>query len=167
MSTLRFRLMQREAAQRLDDARQLSKSDASNPFSNSAHLLCLLALELLLKLVYEAVLGRPRHGHDYNQIFSELPQETQARLLTLAEERIGQSALSINPDGVLNEWARNFIDLRYPYERYEGMTEAEYKRLADDWVQRGGPLDDAQFRFYPEELYGILHALGVVTTEMA
>jgi HEPN domain-containing protein len=167
MQLYRLQLVQREAEHCLEDARQLSKSGASSPFFNSAHLLSLLAFELLLKLVYEIELGKPPRNHKYDQMFSKLPREIQERLIALAEEQIGRAWLSVNLDAVLKEWAKNFIDLRYPYERYEGMTEAEYKSFCEDWKKRGAPLEGAQFRFYPEELRGMLHAVRIMANELA
>ena len=166
MSTLRLRLMRQEALQRLEDARVLATASTS-AFSNSAHLLSLLGFELLLKLVYELAVGSRAQGHKYQALFAGLPSAVQQSLLNTASERIGPSSLSTVPEKVLSDWSDNFVKLRYPYEKYEGMTEVEYQRLGEEWVARDGPLEDATFRYHPEELFGMLHALRTFAEDMA
>ena len=168
MSTLHLRLMHREALQRLADAEVLHRASAIDAPSASIHLLQLLGLELLLKLVHEVVLQeKSTHSHAYEKIFQALPVHLQNRLLKLAEERIGPSILSRDAIPVLKEWGRNFIDLRYPYERYESLTEEQYAALGKQWVAKGAPMEEASFRYHPEELFGMLHALRLVAEEMA
>lgn len=168
MSTLRLRLMHREALQRLTDAEVLHGASAIDAPSDSVHFLRLLGLELLLKLVHEVVLQeKSRHRHAYEEIFQALPTHLQSRLLKLAGERIGPSTLSTDAISVLKEWGKNFVDLRYPYERYESLTEEQYTALGKQWVESGAPIEDATFRYHPEELFGMLYALRLVAEEMA
>lgn len=47
----------------------------------------------------------------------------------------------------------NLVNLRYPYEKYEGLTEKEYLALGEDWVKAGASLEEAHFRYFPEELF--------------
>ena len=111
--------MHRKALQRLTDAEVLHSVNAIDAPSDSVHLLQLLGLELLLKLVHEVVLKKKSaHRHAYEKIFQALPVQLQNRLLTLAGKRIGPSSLSRDAISVLKEWGKNFIDLRYLYERY-------------------------------------------------
>ena len=147
--------MLRESERRSEAARLLDASD----MSDSGYLLRLLAFELLLKIAYEHALGReaPKH-HMYEVLFEGLPPTLQAELMLVARERIGPSALDANPRTVLQELGRNFIDLRYPYERYRGMSEAEYLELGNRWVANGAPLSGATFRYHPEELFGLTFA---------
>ena len=162
MAFFHLTLMHREALRRLEDAAALAGR------GDSAHLLSLLGFELLLKLVHEVVLGRKTtRGHKYQEVFSDLPSEIQQILLTVARTRIGPSALNSDPTAVLEQWGKNFIDLRYPYEKYEGLTEAEYERLGRDWIEAGAPLDKARFRFYPEELFGMVESLKQMAEQMA
>jgi len=149
--------MHSEALQRLEDARLLASS--SNPFSTSVHLLSLLGFELLLKLVYELELGTRAHGHNYDELFSKLPTAAHASILLSARRRVFSSALNTDHHAVLKEWSDNFINLRYPYEKYKGMTEAEYEKHAQEWAARGGPPADATFCYYPAELFGMVLAL--------
>ena len=169
MSVLRLRLMHREGLERLNDAEVLAGASAIRNSSNSAHLLSLLGLELLLKLVYEVSLDSRAHGHKYDEIFLALPPPMQETVLKNARARIGPSALDTDADVriVLREWSENFVALRYPYERYEGMTEAQYQRLGAEWIAKDSPLKEATFRYYPEELFGMLHALRAVANDMA
>ena len=163
-----MRLMLKEALQRLDDAEVLHQSIGFTSRTDSVHLLKLLGFELLLKLVYEVALNKKsNHGHDYKKIFEHLPQSLQSKLLTLASQRIGPSALTENSSSILKEWSANFIALRYPYERYESLTEEQYTELGEQWIAKGASLNDATFRFYPEELFGMLHALRLVAEKMA
>ena len=162
MTDFYLTLMHREAIRRLEDAEFLRNR------GDSAHLLSLLGLELLLKLVHEVVVGKKTsHRHQYHLIFHDLPLETQKEILERAHDRIGPSALDTNTSVILKEWGNNFISLRYPYEKYEGLTEAEYHQKSEDWIQAGAPLEEATFRYFPEELFGIIEALKQMTNEMA
>jgi hypothetical protein len=169
MNKLRLRLMHQEALQRLRDAEMLSEAIGVGEQSDSPYLLRLLGLELLLKAVFESVLRKPAHvhRHNYEALFNELPTDLQAKLLTLAGERIGPSALNANHASVLREWGQNFIALRYPWERYASLSEEEYSRVGGEWAAKGAELEDATFRYHPEELFGFLAALQVVAAELA
>jgi hypothetical protein len=168
MNMLKLRLMYQEALQRLQDADTLSDAMALGVVgSDSPYLLKLLGLELLLKFVFESVLRKPGRGHEYEKLFGELPQPLQTRLLSLAGERIGPSALVGNHEAILQEWGQNFIALRYPWERYAALSEEQYSNIGEAWVSKGAPLAEAMFRYHPEELCGFLAALGLVAQEMA
>ena len=155
--------MKREALQRLRDAETLEGLISQ---TDSAYLLRLLGLELLLKVVHESEVGKcPRH-HRYAEIFGGLPHDVQQCILSLAETRIGPSALGGNPIAVFREWGDNFVSLRYPWEKYEGLSNMErYSRVGAAWIAKGAPLDEATFRYHPKELFGILHALQAFLDE--
>lgn len=162
MSNFHLKLMHREALRRLEDAQALGGR------GDSAHLLSLLGLELLLKLVHEVVVSKKTfHGHKYQLIFCDLPAETQREILARAGNRIGPSALNTGASDILKEWGENFISLRYPYEKYEGLTEEEYHLLGEEWIESGAPIEEAMFRYFPEELFGMLEALKQMADEMA
>jgi len=167
MNRLKLRLMHQEALKRLKDAETLSQAMPLGESTDSTYLLQLLGLELLLKIVFESALGRLGRGHEYEKLFDELPQNLQTRLLALAGERVGPSALAENHGLVLKEWGQNFIALRYPWERYAMLSEEQYSTLGDEWVIKGAPLEEATFRYHPEELVGFLAALRVVAAEAA
>lgn len=159
--------MHEEALQRLRDAETLSEAMGLGEQSDSPYLLRLLGLELLLKVVFESVLHKPAHGHKYEELFTELPNDLQARILSVAGERIGPSALVGNHASVLKELGQNFIALRYPWERYATLSEEQYSRIGSEWLAKGAPLAEATFRYHPEELVGILAALQVIVAELS
>jgi len=160
MLSLRHRLMLREAERRLGDAKRLAGAAPHDPFSDSAHLLSLLGFELLLKLVVELSVktSAPKH-HNYCKIFAALPQRVRAEVEQRARARVGPSAFESSTDAILKDWETNFTDLRYPYERYSDMTEAEYQKRGENWVAGGGKSSDADFRFHPEALFGFVESL--------
>ena len=169
MNTLQLKLMRREGIQRLQDADALSERWDSEGTSNSAYLLRLLALELLLKCLCLAS-GCDENkvrGHKYGVLFKMLPVPTKDEFLRLAEARVGPSGLTTNLEQVFADLSANFIDLRYPYEKYKGLDERRYIELGDEWVAAGAQLETATFRFHPQELYGLNHALAVMTLAFA
>ena len=160
--------MYREALQRLEDAEVLYRASSVGAPMDSVHFLQLLGLELLLKLAYEVALQRKApSNHKYHEIFQDLPATMKNTLLELAEKRIGPSSLTNDALLVLKEWGKNFIDLRYPYEQYESFSEDEYSELGKKWLENGASIEEATFKYYPDELFGILHALRIVTDAMA
>lgn len=165
MDNLKLWLMHQEALQRLKDAETLAQTTSPGESTNSAYLLELLGLELLLKIVYESALQTPVRGHEYETMFGRLPQHLQSRLLALAGERIGPSNLATDHKSVLEEWGQNFVALRYPWERYEKLNEVQYTSLSNAWASKGAPLKEATFRYHPEELFGFLYALRIVAAE--
>jgi hypothetical protein len=166
MDTLKLKLIYRESCHRLRDAEILERAALlEDDVCVSVYLLRLLGLELQLKFVYliennkEDTKGL---GHNYQKIFEKLNEQTKTRLIELAVQRIGHTALSTDTLLVLKTWGDNFIDLRYPYEKYEGQSEAEYLAKGREWIENGAPLEQATFCLYPCELYGFLEALNTV-----
>jgi hypothetical protein len=88
----------------------------------------------------------------------------QSRLLGLAGERIGPSGL-FDQNKVFADWTANFDGLRYPFEKYENDTAQEYEDRVNRWLSEGARLEDATFRFHPEELLGMLYALRIEAGE--
>lgn len=168
MDSLRLRLMHREALRRLEDAEKLEGALGIGESTDSPYLLKLLGFELLLKLIYEVKLKKEAaFGHRYQEGFKDLPVDLQDELLRLAGEWRGPSDLANNHEIVLEERGKNFIALRYPYEKYKGYTQEEYFEVGERWLANGAPLDEAEFRYHPNELYGFLQALRQVAEEMA
>jgi hypothetical protein len=56
-------------------------------------------------------------------------------------------------------YKNNFVRLRYPFEAYKKMNESEYIEYGKLWVKLGAPIEEAEFQYYPEELYGLIKAL--------
>jgi len=153
--------MLRESERWTEAARTLTAAQGA---SDASYILRLLSFELLLKALVEqhAAIRAPKH-HRYAEIFKLLPDQVGAELLELAGQRIGPSELSTQPIKVLEELGGNFAGLRYPWERYEGLSEKQYDGLGPAWVAAGAPDDQAKFRHYPEELYGLTEAARSMT----
>jgi len=156
MDALRRDLILRESASRLQAADALRRAGDA---SDSAYILRLLAFELLLKVLVEDRTGEPAPKHHrYAELFGKLLAETQTNLIQLAGERIGPSALAQDHLDVLEELGRNFIELRYPYDKYVGLSREQYVAAGDNWAVGGAKLGEATFRYHPEELLGLTHA---------
>ena len=163
MLELRTKLMAREAARLMADAEYLRGN--LNSESNGAYLLDLLALEILLKCCVALKTGKLEHGHDYVHIFLRLDGESRRKLIDTAARRMGPTADYSDPYWLLSLFSTNFIRLRYPYEAYGGMSEAEYLRLGAEWIERGAKIEEATFDLRPDELYGLLYALSQSASE--
>lgn len=89
MSNFHLVLMHRESLSKLADAKVLSDR------GDSVHLLCLIGVELLLKLIHELTLRRKTtHGPKYELIFRDLLIEIQGEIIKRVGARIGPSALN-------------------------------------------------------------------------
>jgi hypothetical protein len=117
-----------------------------------------LAFELLLKAVC-FVHGTKTQGHKYRILFSALPLAARRRIRLLAGERMSTAADYSRLGALLDIFAKNFVNLRYPYERYEAYTERRFRRVGEKWVARGAPVARAHFRYRPSELHGLVFAL--------
>jgi hypothetical protein len=156
MTSLRETLMIRESMERLGAAEVLRSGGDT---SDSGYLLRLLAFELLLKVLVERDTANKAPGiHFYDQLFDRLSPESQTQLLAGAANWIGPSDLTTNHRLVLSQLGRNFVALRYPYDKYDGMSADEYAAVGNDWIKQGAPVEHATFRYFPEELYGLIRA---------
>jgi len=155
---LQIELMLSEARKRLTDASILSSNLEST--SDAAYLLQLLAFELLLKATVRIHTGSVPRNHGYPELFASLPQEIRTRVVTVAASRLATQGDLSDLDGLLGTWGQNFVQLRYPFERYEGMTEDEYIAHGERWFERGALDAEADFTYYPEELAAVTHALA-------
>jgi hypothetical protein len=168
MNHLKLKLMYREAFIRLNDAELLRDAAGLDGDADySVYLLELLGLELLLKFIYEVEVGvdAKKYSHFYGRLFDNFPASIKQRILVLAEDRSGSAELAATHKEILQEWGKNFSDLRYPYEKYLHLSEAEYIARGNDWVNAGAKLENADFRLYPLELDGFISALKIVATE--
>jgi hypothetical protein len=159
--TVRHMLMRREIDTRISAASVLENGHDD---SDAAYLLRLLAFELLLKLAVEVrtSIRAPKHHH-FHRIFRLLPKPAQDHVLRLSGERIGPSALTTNHTSVLKDLGRNFINLRYPYEKYSHLTDTQYRERGAKWLASGAPIRGADFRYHPVELLGLTAALQQLT----
>lgn len=148
--------MMREAEDRLTDAAHLATR--SDDTSDSAYLLELLAFELLLKAAVLLDGHTPGKEHNYRKLFHLLDSAARQSMI-LAAGRVADGADFTNVDGLLDTWSSNFVTLRYPFEKYAGMTEKEYLQRGEQWLARGATLQTADFVYHPAELLGFVSAL--------
>jgi hypothetical protein len=152
-----LQLIVREAETRLRDGDRL-QSDLADP-TDSGYLLQLLGFELLLKACLTAT-GQPlARKHSYVELWSTLPSDTQRELLEAAQMRMAGIANYSNLPELLHTWSKNFVSLRYPYEKYTGMSEADYRARGEVWLACGAKESDADFVYYPNELRGLIDAM--------
>jgi hypothetical protein len=152
-----------ESKRLFGDAERLAQAAPADHTSNSSHLLSLLGFEVLLKLAFELTnRRRAPQSHNYRALLSGIPLPTREEIEERARIRVGPAAFEVPLDAILDDWATNFVALRYPYERYSDMSEDEYKRRGPDWVARGAKLEEAEFRFHPEALFGMVESLKAV-----
>lgn len=126
--------------------------------SDGDYLLKLLGFELLLKTV-SLIHGGRTQGHRYDVIFKALPAGVPDRIVRAAGEHMTTSADYSDVPRLLATFEKNFVALRYPFEKYDDLTAEEYRELGEEWVERGGLEADATFTYHPEELHGLIHAL--------
>ena len=151
--------MYKAALEYLNDADLLRTS--LNKSSDADYLLKLLAFEILLKAIAFAYDVRPKKNHSYRALFDSLPQDVQQRILTKAQERIGVRGGGPSLLDLFERFAYNFVGLRYSYEVYEGSTAEELRERENVWLTGGAKEEDATFTYYPEELFGLIFALGI------
>jgi hypothetical protein len=149
--------MCREAESRNKDA-DLLESNISTA-SDSGYLLRLLAFELSLKCVLVINGIEPRSSHDYCSLMGKMPEEICDKVFKVAVERMAGHADYSDRTKLLKKYEENFIALRYPYEKYENMTEEEYLQYGNLWVEIGSPVEEGEFIYYPSELDGLVYAL--------
>lgn len=149
--------MIREAGRRTADAQVLKSS--LHAYGDSAYLLDLLAFEILLKTVARVSSVPFQRSHSYDRIYAALPPAVRERIARRATERMGGTVDYSSLPQLLEVFSQNFITLRYPYEKYEGLTDVEYQEMGEQWVSGGSPITSATFVYWSEELYGLTHAL--------
>lgn len=153
-----IRLMHREAIERLTDSAFLAEHLVSR--ADSSYLLGLLAFEILLKAVVLIHSGCPDRSHSYVDLYDLLPADVQNRVVQIGRTARSDCDLTHWHD-LLSVFGSNFVKLRYPYERYRGMTEEEYHERGRQWADSGSPLDEADFVYHPAELSALTHGLRV------
>ena len=151
------RRMKAAAIRRLADAEKLESS--ATPDSDSGYLLRLLAFEILLKALLRITGAPPIKNHSYGDLFESLPSATRARVVAVAVDRMTTGADYSSVTDLLNTFGANFNILRYPYEAYERVSNDAYHAAGEGWAQKGAPLHEAVFVYYPEELLGLTFGL--------
>lgn len=150
---LQLKLMVREAEKRFADAEALQSAPVST--SDSGYLLQLLGFELLLKACVKAHRASFGRNHSYIDLWRKLPSDVQTKLLAAAQNRMAGVADYSDLSKLLKTWSQNFVSLRYPYEKSEGLTPDQYRARSEAWVAAGAPHSQADFVYYPHELFGL------------
>ena len=149
--------MCRLAEEYLADAQLLST--ASNRQSHADYLLQITAFEILLKALRITHGLPPKRNHSYSDLFDDLPEPVKLQVRTLASERLGPSVDYSRLSDFLKAYTYNFGALRYSYEPYEGQTDEQVHKSGTQWLEAGAKVEEADFAFYPEELFGLTEAL--------
>lgn len=125
---------------------------------NSANMLALTALEILLKALYllEKKELYKNGGHSFKDIFYKLNGKTQNQILNYANEISVEYRTASNDSfdfiSALKQFRSNFSDARYSYEKDIYLTEEELKKKSEDWINSDGLVTtEADFTFYPSE----------------
>lgn len=145
-----------DAKERLYDADILANAVSGG---SSSSLLRILALEVLLKAVHYATLGRYQAHHRYVELWRTLPPEVRSQILAVAGDRFAGHACLDDLDALLHDWHSAFMKGRYYYELYEHRSAAEQRKEGEAWLARGAPLDEAQVRYHPLELQALAYGL--------
>jgi hypothetical protein len=147
-----------------DDYQSDAELLASFPESSfiGGPVLDVLALEILLKcarLIEQGQRKTSQGSHNYRQIWNELSSNTQQDILARAAARAPSTLSALSVDALLEDWRRDFELARYPYDILRDETEEAIARRSTAWANKSGPLDEADFRFHPEELMTLRHGL--------
>ena len=142
------------------DAERLEASLVSSAWGG--YVLRLLQFEILLKALRKVHGLTLRKDHGYWAMFDGLPDHVQSEVHALARDRVRSSSMFDDLKGLLETYSGNFIRCRYAYEEYQGMTQASVEARADAWFASGARVEDADFRFYPSELFGMSWAIARV-----
>lgn len=149
----------------LADAKALS--GLTPQVSDAPYLLRLLGFEILLKATLRAHGLSPAGGHRYRTLLERLPTQVRERVLADAEARTRPGSTDAelpppdysNPGVLLDTFSNNFAGLRYSYEAYEELTDEQLEEQERQWVAGGSITEEATFKYYPEELFGLTEAL--------
>lgn len=109
-----------------------------HPGSISDYMLRLLAFEVLLKAAVRLNGEVPGNDHEYLNHWRQLPELVRDEIQAAARNRVAgpRGARLDRLDRLLQTYSKLFTDGRYYYE-----------------------LNNATVWYYPEELYGLIHAL--------
>lgn len=155
--------MLRAARERREDAEILSgRIDRA---SDGPAFLSLLAFEIYLKAAARLTTGAPVVGHNYRAIWRQLSPSAAESIVARARARIpGYGDLSDLP-ALLDRFEHNFKKVRYAYEFSEGRSDEEERARGQAWLDKGGPLDEADLDFRPMELASLTEALDGYLTD--
>jgi len=144
------RRMYAEALTRLNDADVLAESMRTQ--SDSQQLLRILAFEVLLKCAVRLCDQTAKASHNYNNLWLALPGHARKQILLTAQERMPGHANFSDLERLLKAYQFVFEKARYYYELNEGNTLRQQRARGLRWRRRGAPEDEADLRYYPNEL---------------
>lgn len=156
-ASARIGRMRTHAQGYLEDAALLQQQASTT--SDGAYLLQLIAFEVLLKALLLKNGKSPEKNHKYSELLEQLPSDTRQGLLASAASRFGPETDFSNPMKLLDTWGSNFVQLRYAYEKYDGMTSKQVTEQGSVWCRSGAEVEKADFKYYPLELHALTEAL--------
>ena len=140
-------------------------------FGQSAVLLRTIGFEILLKATYLIDQGKePKFSHDYEKGFYKLSERTRSFVIEKGMTRYFFKSVDHSeqfPDlfdevilkDILKDFSRNFLDGRYEYEAQKGLSDVEVSEKENKWIESSCPDNEAEFRFYPEEMKALCFGL--------
>ena len=150
--------MYREANGYINDAGILSRH--LDQKSDSAALLKILGFEILLKCSLLASNQKPIKTHDYYKLWLCLPGNARKKIIINAESRMHDINDFSNIEELLKNYQFVFEKARYYYEFYDGKTLEEQHEIGALWAQKGSPLEEADVRYFPDELECLIYGLS-------
>jgi hypothetical protein len=146
-----------EARARIYDADILAESLRAQ--SDSQSLIRILGFEILLKCAIQLCGQRPKASHNYARLWLALPCSAQKEILEIAMNRMrGHTDFSDLPN--LLKWYQIVFEKgRYFYEFYKSYSLNEQQELGEYWTELGSPVEEADMRYYPNELVCLCKAL--------
>ena len=120
--------------------------------SDAASFIKILGFEILLKCALVFNNQKPKRNHKYYDLWLGLPGKVQNEILQYANSRMPDINDFSNLKELLNNFQFIFQKVRYFYEFYEGYTLDEQHELGQFWKDIGAPLDEAEVKYYPDEL---------------
>ena len=157
--------MYREANGYINDAGILSRRVDQQ--SDSAALLKILGFEILLKCSLLASNQKPKKTHDYRKLWLALPDDAGMKIIGNAKSRMYDIKDFSNIDDLLRNFQFVLEKARYYYEFYEGYTLEEQHEIGKSWARKGSLLEEAEVRYYPDELECLIHGLSEYIKEKA
>ena len=157
--------MYNEANNLINDSGILSHS--LDQKSDAASFLKILGFEILLKCTLLINNQKPKKNHKYYKLWSGLPGNVQSKILQYAKSRMHDINDFSNLEKLLINYQFIFEKVRYFYEFYEGYTLDEQHELGKFWKDIGAPLDEADVRYYPDELECLIFGISEYIKEKA
>jgi hypothetical protein len=151
--------MYESAMSRIGDADTLS---SSLRLSDSASILRILGMEILLKAAIALAGLEPKKSHNYLSLWNQLPVHVRDRVVEVANRRMPTHADLSNIPKLLTWYQYIFEKIRYPYEQFENYTDEEIRELSRFWGDDlDAAVDEALVQYYPNELTCLIEGLKV------